>query len=284
MRTLVLGLGWLGARLVRDVPGAAISTVDITDRAALHAVITNDRPDAVINAAGKTGRPNVDWCEAHREETWQSNVIGALNIAEVCAERGVYLLHLGSGCIFNGRSPNTTAVGTMHNYEMVDLGWQESDPANPESFYARTKYAADLMLSQLPNVAVVRLRMPIDSTAHSRNLITKLAGYDRVIDVENSVTVVEDLVSVVQRLIEKRAIGIFHVINPGVVRHLDLMTLYRKIVDPKHTCEMISVSELRTVAPRSNAILADTRLGELGITMRPAAEAIRDALTRYAQA
>ena len=269
---------------MRDVPGAAISTVDITDRAALHAVITNDRPDAVINAAGKTGRPNVDWCEAHREETWQSNVIGALNIAEVCAERGVYLLHLGSGCIFNGRSPNTTAVGAMHNYEMVDLGWQESDPANPESFYARTKYAADLMLSQLPNVAVVRLRMPIDSTPDPRNLIVKLAGYSRVIDVENSVTVVDDLVLVISQIIEKRAVGVFHAVNPGTVRHRDLVTLYRDMVDPAYAPEMIPASELQTLAPRSNAILANMRLPELGITMRPAEEAVLDAMIRYARA
>jgi dTDP-4-dehydrorhamnose reductase len=285
MKTLVLGQGWVGTRLVRDVPSAySVSCIDIADRDLINQLIDHERPGVVINAVGKTGRPNVDWCETHREETYRSNVIGALNVANACAVQGAHLIHLGSGCIFNGCSPNTTAVGTMRNYEMVDHGWREIDYANPESFYARTKYAADLVLSQLSNVAIVRLRMPIDGTPHPRNLITKLAGYGQVIDVENSITVVDDLVAVIRQLIEKRAAGIFHAVNPGIVRHRDIVSLYRELVDPNYVPELILASELQTVAPRSNAILADTRLGGLGIVMRPAAEAVRDALTRYAQA
>ena len=107
------------------------------------------RRDAVINCAGKTGRPNVDWCETHQPETYRANVVGALTLADACAAEGAYLLHLGSGCIFYGPSPHPG-------------GWREDDFANPTAFYSRTKYAADLVLSRLPNVGIARLRMPID--------------------------------------------------------------------------------------------------------------------------
>ena len=40
---------------------------------------------------------------------------------------------------------------------------REDDFANPSAFYSRTKYAADLVLSRLPAVSVVRLRMPVDT-------------------------------------------------------------------------------------------------------------------------
>jgi hypothetical protein len=132
----------------------------------------------------------------------------------VCAEAGAYLLHLGSGCIHYGEAPH-------------EGGWQEDDFANPLSFYSRTKYAADLVLSQLPHVGVARLRMPIDDTPNERNLITKLASYDTVIDVANSVTVVDDLVEVVAALVARRATGVFHATNPGLMRHRDLLDLYR---------------------------------------------------------
>ena len=106
MTIVVVGAGFLGRRLARDLPGATLAPVDITDRDAVAVVLARVRPDVVVNAAGKTGRPNVDWCEANQEATWRSNVLGPLVLAEACAAAGVHLLHLSSGCIFDGRSPS----------------------------------------------------------------------------------------------------------------------------------------------------------------------------------
>jgi hypothetical protein len=128
--------------------------------------------------------------------------------------------------------------------------------------------------------------MPIDGTPGARNLITKLAGYREVIDVENSVTVVDDLVAVVRVLVDRRATGIFHATNPGTVRHRDLLRMYREIVDPSHRYTLIPEDELvargLAVHARSNCILASPRLAELGIAMRPVELALRDALAQYA--
>jgi hypothetical protein len=130
--------------------------------------------------------------------------------------------------------------------------------------------------------------MPIDGRPGARNLITKLAGYREVIDVENSVTVVDDLVLVVQALLERRATGIFHATNPGTMRHADLLRMYREIVDPSHEFALIREEELvaRGLAThaRSNCILASPRLASLGIVMRPVDVALRDALVQYARA
>ncbi len=270
MRILIFGAGFLGTRLGRDLPGAQVSTVDITDAEAVSRVLSEVHPDAVINAAGKTGRPNVDWCETHPHATFRANVVGAVTLAERCAAHRVYLLHLGSGCVFYGPSPTPG-------------GWREDDFANPISTYARSKYAADLALSQLPDVAIVRPRMPIDVTPGPRNLLTKLAGYSHVVDATNSVTLVPDLVRVVAQLIERRATGIFHATNPGQVGHRQLLELYRRYVDPQHTCTWVTADALlesgRVTRERSECILADTRLATRGIAMPPAAEGI-EALVR----
>jgi 3,5-epimerase/4-reductase len=274
-KTVVFGAGFLGERLSRDIPGATLSRADVTDKDAVRAALREAGADAAINAAGKTGRPNVDWCESHQAETHRANVVGALTLADACAEAGAYLVHLGSGCIFYGPSP-------------TQGGWLEDDYANPSSYYSRTKYAADLVLSRLPNVAVARLRMPIDVLPGARNLITKLAGYREVIDVENSVAVVPDLVEAVRGLVERRASGVFHVVNPGTMRHRDLLALYRELVDPSHQSTLIGEAELVTrglaVKARSNCILASPRLRELGIVMRPIDVALRETMQAYARA
>lgn len=274
-KIVVFGPGFLGQRLARELPNAVLSRADITDRSAVVAALRETGATSVVNAAGKTGRPNVDWCESHQAETYRSNVVGALNLADACAETGAYLLHLASGCIFYGPSPSPG-------------GWLEDDYANPSAFYSRTKYAADLVLSRLPNVGIARLRMPIDEVPGVRNLITKLSRYPEVIDVENSVTIVSDLVHVIGRLVEARAAGIFHVVNPGAMRHRDLLALYREIVDPTHRCTLIEEKDLvargLAVKARSNCILQSPRLAALGIAMRPIDVALRDTMEKYARA
>jgi dTDP-4-dehydrorhamnose reductase len=274
MRICIFGPGFLGARLSQTLPDAILSRADVTDPKAIAQELARIQPDAVINAAGKTGTPNVDWCETNQIPTYQSNVVGALQLASVCAEKNIYLLHLASGCVFYGPSP-------------MEDGWREEDIANPISFYSRTKYAADLILSRLPNVGIARLRMPIDSVPGPRNLITKLASYARVVDVENSVTVVSDLVLVVKQLVEKRAVGVFHVTNPGTMRHQRLLSLYRELVEPTHRYELISETELLSsglvVKQRSNCILSSQNLQRLGISMRPIDEALQDTMRQYAK-
>lgn len=272
---MIFGAGFLGRRLAGAIPGARLSHVDIANRAAVAAALREAGALVAINAAGKTGRPNVDWCELHPYETYRSNVLGTSTLAEVCAERGIYLLHLGSGCIFSGPSPGPE-------------GFHEYDLANPTSFYAWSKYAADLRLSAWPSFGIVRLRMPIDRVPHERNLITKLASYGQVVDVENSVTVVDDLIDVVRRLVEQRATGIFHVVNPGILRHRELLALYRRLVDSDHRYTLIEEPELvqrgLVLKPRSNCVLASPRLAELGIRLRPIEEALESSMSGYAEA
>jgi dTDP-4-dehydrorhamnose reductase len=270
-----MGAGFLGQRLAASLPGTLLVRTDITDGVAVEGALREHAADAVINCAGKTGRPNVDWCETHQEETYRANVLGPLVLAEACRKQGAYLLHLGSGCIFYGPSPDPA-------------GWAEEDAANPSAFYSRAKYAADLVLSRLPNVGIARLRMPIDGAPGERNLITKLARYREVIDVENSVTVIEDLIGVVRGLLDRRATGIFHATNPGTMRHRELLALYRELVDPAHRSTLIGEGELvgRGLAAkaRSNCVLTSRRLAEIGITMRPIEVALRDAMVKYAGA
>lgn len=274
MKILVFGAGYLGKRFAASLPGAVLSRLDITDRVAVLSEIRAYRPDAVINCAGKTGTPNVDWCETHQLETQRSNVLGPIVLAEACASAGVYLLHLGSGCIFYGPSP-------------VPGGWREEDVANPSAFYSRSKYAADLLLSRLPDVGIVRIRMPIDSAPAPRNLITKLAQYSLVVDVENSVTVIDDLVAVVESLVRQRATGIFHATNPGTLRHRDLLRLYAETVDPTASHTLISEDELvargLVARTRSNCILASHRLADFGITMRPVDAVLPEVMREYAR-
>ncbi len=279
MKILVFSPGYVGKKIVTGLQNAGHDIesikVEITDLNAVHAALDASHPDAVLNGAGRRGIPNVDWCETNQISTMRSNTIGALILAQACFEKNIHMVHLGTGCVFYGESPDPA-------------GWKESDHANPQAVYSRTKYAADLILTELPNVAIVRFRMPIDSEPTPENLINKLVKYPKIIDVRNSVTVLDDLVTAVVGIIEKRGVGVFHAVNPGVMAHRDLMKLYTELVDPNHISDWITADALVSTGLakriRSNNIMQNIRLRELGIELRPIDIALRDVMEKYARA
>lgn len=277
MKILIIGNGYIGNRCLGEWSDAVLSDKKIKNEEDVSALLDEHKPDAVLNAGGVTGKPNVDWCETHQIETIIGNTVLPILIAQVCQERGVYLLHIGSGCIFYGDSPHP------------DKKWRESDLGNPkEVTYSRTKWAADLVLTTLPNVGIARIRMPIDWMPAQRNLIDKLAAYPKIIDVENSVTIVDDMIDVFRKLLEKKASGIFHVTNPGTLKHREIIALYDELVDPNHKNEWITNDDLvkqgLATKGRSNNFLASENLQKLGIEMRDVHVAIRDTMEKYARA
>lgn len=131
------------------------------------------KPTHVLNAAGVTGRPNVDWCEDHKIETIRANILGCLNLADVTNERGIHMTYYGTGCIFHYDAEFPEGSGK---------GFKESDTPNfTGSWYSHCKAIVEGLLKQFPNVLTLRVRMPIvESLVYPRNFITKIIKYDKV--------------------------------------------------------------------------------------------------------
>jgi 3,5-epimerase/4-reductase len=260
------GSGYIGSKLKAQYPDAVAPSVDIADPVAVRAVLEKERPDIVINAAGKTGRPNIDWCEDHKIETLRSNVTGPLVLLEECLKRSIYFVHIGSGCIYNGRGGR--------------FGFTEEDPPNfTRSFYSLTKALSDQLLKPFP-VLQLRIRMPMSGEANPRNLIVKLAGYKKVLDQRNSITYLPDFMRALDTLIMKRETGIFNIVNGGALSPYQIMKRYVEIVDPEHKFIRLGLKGLPTVvrADRSNCILSNQKILRMGISMLPIADALEEAL------
>jgi dTDP-4-dehydrorhamnose reductase len=253
------------------LPGAVITPANIADPAAVNAVLDEHKPDAVINCAGKTGRPNVDWCETNKEATLASNVHGPLTLARACKERNLHLTHIGSGCVYTGDNNGK--------------GYAEDDPPNFfGSFYSMTKILSEHGLKGFP-VLQLRLRMPLDSVPGPRNFITKITSYSKVISVPNSISVMSDFLDAATALLQRRKTGVYNLTNPGAIAHDEILAMYKEIVNPAHTYQRISMQELDTMtkASRSNCILSTKKLENEGIVLPPVRDAVRNALYEYKQ-
>jgi len=136
LKFLIYGkTGWLGGLLGKLCEKQGITYEygkgRLEDRASLVADIRSIKPTHVFNAAGLTGRPNVDWCESHKPETIRVNVAGTLTLADVCRENDLLMMNFATGCIFEYDATHPEGSG---------IGFKEEDKPNFfGSFYSKTK-------------------------------------------------------------------------------------------------------------------------------------------------
>lgn len=76
--------------------------VDYTRFETLRKFLAETRPTFLVNAAGYTGKPNVDACETARADTLQGNTLFPVTLAHACAVANVPWGHVSSGCIYAG--------------------------------------------------------------------------------------------------------------------------------------------------------------------------------------
>ncbi|MEN7982333.1 MAG: sugar nucleotide-binding protein [Nanoarchaeota archaeon] len=265
---LVFGKGFLGKRIAEEL-GYELSDFRILDKESLENYLKEKNPTVVINAIGKTGRPNVDWCESHKEETIFSNILVPSILASSCFNQNIYFVHIGSGCIYSGDN----------NGE----GFNEIDNPNFEgSLYSRTKILSEKILSEYPCLQL-RIRMPLDDRSSSRNFIDKIKLYKKLIETQNSMTTIPHFLEGLQKLISKKATGIYNFVNPKTISAVEVMNLYKEIIDPTHQFESFSLDDLDKVivAKRSNCHLNTDKLKSEGVILPEINEAIKECLENY---
>lgn len=182
----------------------------------------------------------------------RSNVLGVINLADICSLYGIHMTNIGTGCIYE--------YDKAHPIN-GEVGFNESDEPNFfGSFYSKTKVYLEKLLVNYPHVLNLRLRMPISSNFHPRNFIVKITKYKKVINIPNSVSVLDDLLPLIPKMAKMKLTGIYNFVNPGVISHNEILDLYKKYIDSNFQYENFSVEEQNEIlkAKRSNNKL-DTR-------------------------
>jgi 3,5-epimerase/4-reductase len=252
------GQGWIGSKVIEMLKqqGETVysSACRLEDRNLIEQELQTLKPDFVLNCAGKTGRPNVDWCEDHQEETIRSNVIGCLTLADICSVYGIHVTVFATGCIYEYDDDHPLGSGK---------GFLETDKPNfTGSFYSKTKAQVEQLLQSYHNVLVLRLRMPISDDLHPRSFITKIISYERVVNVPNSMSILTDLLPIALEMTRRRLTGVYNFTNPGVISHNEILELYKQYIQPDFTWKNFTLEEQSLIlkAGRSNNELDVTKL------------------------
>jgi len=311
--------GWIGQQLVSllDQQGIVYAKGEsrLDDVDAVEREIQHIAPTHVISFTGRThGKigdqvfTTIDYLEqpGKLQENVRDNLFAPVVLANLSRKHGFHFTYLGTGCIFEYddthplanefdtlcqvpgcRNASCQVCRTPSDVSNAP-GFTESDLPNFfGSGYSVVKGFTDRLMHMYEDrVLNVRIRMPITADLNPRNFITKILNYERICSVQNSMTVLPELLPILVDLIGRKVVGTVNLTNPGTISHNEILTMYREIVDPNFTWRNFSVEEQRAIlaAGRSNNLLDTSRLETLYPGIRPIREAVSDIISRLREA
>ena len=190
-------------------------SLDITNEKEVSQVLNLHQPDVVFNTAAMT---NVDLCEDERVLCDKLNVDAVGFLANLCLEIDAHLIHISTDFIFDGE----------------DGPYSEKDIPNPLSYYGKSKYKSEKLLSNhLCKSSILRtiVLFGVAENLTKSNIVLwvkdQLENLNKIniIDDEfRAPTLAEDLAEACVLVAKKKAFGIFHICGK------DLMSIYDMVV------------------------------------------------------
>jgi dTDP-4-dehydrorhamnose reductase len=186
------------------VLGTRRSSLDITSAVAVDAIVSEYRPDIVVNCAAWTA---VDAAEADAQSAMTTNGLGTENLARACAQVGAVMAHISTDYVFDGRARRPYA---------------EDARPGPRTAYGRSKLAGEVaVLGLLPDTGlVIRTAWLYGRSGPSFvHTMIRLAGAQPTVDVvddqRGQPTWTADVAGQVIALATVRATGIYHATSGG---------------------------------------------------------------------
>ena len=266
-KILIFGKGYFGSKIQHELGGEfaeeKVFTLDDATRQ-----IDRHKPQVVINAIGYIGR-NVDDCELNKDKALSANTLVPILLGEACFRAQVRFVHISTGCIYHYDYTKNIPITEDQVPDFYDL------------YYSRTKIYAEqalLFLARKMPILILRPRVPLDTVVNPKNLLTKLIRSKKVIDLPNSSTYIPDFIRALKHLLEKKARGIYHIVNKGPLYYPDLVKEYRKHV-PDFKYEVIDFKKLNIV--RTNIVLSTSKLESSGFRVRTISEVLEECVKKY---
>jgi dTDP-4-dehydrorhamnose reductase len=275
--------GLLGTELLRvladkyTVIPLTRAQADLADEQATRAALSpaGRGPDWVVHAAAWT---DVDGCQNDPPRAFRQNSEATRHVAAACRSLGSSLLYLSTDYVFNGRQREP---------------YTEDNSPDPLSVYGASKLAGERHVAELGAAGCIVRTAWLFGRARANFVEDILQRGERgepvrvIADQVGSPTYAVDLAEKLAQLIERRAAGLYHVVNQGAVsRHQVALWLAERLGWPREQITPVSGASLAGRAPRpAYSALTSVRLAAVGLApLRPWQEALADYLAARARA
>lgn len=276
MRVFVTGVkGQLGYDVVNELEkrghtavGVDIDELDITDAAAVEAMLTEVKPDAVIHCAAWTA---VDAAEDNIEQCRLVNAGGTENIAKVCKDLDCKMMYMSTDYIFDGEGARP---------------WEPDDPVTtPLNVYGLTKYEGEeAVRKNVEKFFIVRIAWVFGKGKNFiKTMINLGKTHDHLTVVNDQVgtpTYTYDLARLLVDMIETDKYGNYHATNEGgYITWYDFACEIFRQAGIEVDVAPVSSDQYPAKAKRpSNSRMSKQKLVDNGFELLPTWQ---DALARY---
>ena len=276
MKVFVTGVkGQLGYDVVNELEkrghtavGVDIDELDITDAAAVEAMLTEVKPDAVIHCAAWTA---VDAAEDNIEKCRLVNAGGTENIAKVCKALDCKMMYISTDYIFDGE-------GTRP--------WEPDDPVTtPLNVYGLTKYEGEeAVRKNVEKFLIARIAWVFGKGKNFiKTMINLGKTHDHLTVVNDQVgtpTYTYDLARLLVDMIETEKYGNYHATNEGgYITWYDFACEIFRQAGIEVDVAPVSSDQYPAKAKRpSNSRMSKQKLVDNGFELLPTWQ---DALARY---
>ena len=203
----------LGATSKNNYIFTDVTELNITDKAAISAMVKEHRIQVIINCAAYT---NVDKAEDDEATADLLNHTAARYLAEAAKEADAVLIHVSTDYVFHGDK---------------NVPYTEDEPTSPLGVYGRTKLAGEQAIQQSGcRYLIFRTAWLYSSFGNNfvktmRRLTSERDTLNVVFDQVGSPTFAGDLACAIFEVVEKEAYvgteGIYHYSNEGVCSWYD---------------------------------------------------------------
>src|SRR3989344_1670276 len=275
MNILITGArGQLGhhlQKLFRQKKISCIATdvdeLNITDYPAVEAFIKKNKLSHIINTAAYNA---VDLCEKNVAIAFAINAVGPWNLALAARENDCVFVHVSSDFVFDGRKKSP---------------YVETDLPNPQSAYARSKYAGELLVGNTGGkYFIVRTAWLYGDEGKNfpTAIIERAHAGEKLSVVEDQIgcpTYAKDLAEAIFALTQTKAYGLYHGVNKGSTSWYSFARAILKEIGldaplRAQTTQQYLESSGKVVAARpERSVLATDKLKKAsGYTFRPGQE------------
>ncbi len=246
---IIGGNGQLGNCLNKLISGYALDyefhftdydTLDITNQKQINEYFSEYEPHYCINVSAYTA---VDLAEQEKEKAFAINAEGVKHLAEVCAEKGIDLIHISTDYVFDGDT---------------NIPYSEDDFTNPLSVYGASKLEGEnLALENNPKTIIIRTSWLYSEFGKNfvktmLNLFGSKDELNLVADQFGQPTNANDLAEVIMKIIstEEKEYGVFHFSNYPETTWFDFAKKIAELSKSKIKINPISTEQYPTPAKR----------------------------------
>lgn len=234
--------------------------LDLAEPASVDACLERARPDAVLHCAALA---DADRCEADPDLAAELNLHATERLARLCARLGAHLVALSTDMVLGGRKAFSS----------------EADAASPLLVYGRTKQGAEAaVLASAAGAAVMRVAL-VQGRGHGRRRSASESIADALragrrlrlfTDQYRTPVDPESVADAADRILQRRAAGLFHVGGPErLSRHQLGLRVAALLALPANLIDAVTQSEHPQGAPRPADVSLDCSRARLELGWAP---------------